>query len=77
MSKYIIRRLVEAIPAIIGVSIIVFLVIRLIPGDPAMTLLGERASEENIAAIRERLGLNEPLLKQYFIWVGGMIWAIW
>lgn len=61
MTTYIIRRLFEAIPVLLGVSILVFLFIHMIPGDPAITLLGERASEENVERIRERLGLNRPL----------------
>ncbi len=65
MTTYAIRRLLEAIPVLLGVSILVFLFIHLIPGDPAITLLGERASEENVAAIRERLGLNKPLFLNF------------
>jgi peptide/nickel transport system permease protein len=61
MTTYIIRRLFEAIPVLLGVSILVFLFIHIIPGDPAITLLGERASEENVERIREQLGLNKPL----------------
>jgi len=73
MTKFLARRLLESIPVIIGVSILVFLLIHFIPGDPALAMLGERASEENLEAIRERLGLNEPLYQQYFIWVGNMM----
>ena len=69
MSKYFARRILEAIPVIIGVSILVFMLIHFIPGDPAIAMLGERATEENVQAMRERLGLNEPLYKQYIIWV--------
>jgi len=61
MTTYVVRRLLEAIPVLLGVSILVFLFIHLIPGDPAVALLGERASEENIERIRERWGLNKPL----------------
>ncbi|NWG15205.1 MAG: ABC transporter permease [Chloroflexi bacterium] len=73
MSKYIIRRALESIPVIIGVSILVFLLLRLIPGDPAVAILGERATPENVAAIRERLGLNKPLPEQYVIWIGNLL----
>lgn len=73
MSKYLIRRTLESIPVIIGVSILVFLLLRLIPGDPAIAILGERATPENVAQIRERLGLNKPLPEQYMIWVGNML----
>ena len=65
MTTYIIRRLFEAIPVLFGVSVLVFLFIHIIPGDPAVTLLGERASEENVTEIRERLGLNKPLFLNF------------
>ncbi len=65
MTTYIIRRLFEAIPVLLGVSILVFLFIHIIPGDPAVTLLGERATEENIQRIREQLGLNKPLFLNF------------
>lgn len=61
MTTYIVRRLLEAIPVLLGVSILVFMFIHLIPGDPAIALLGERATPENVERIRERLGLNKPL----------------
>jgi len=67
------RRIIEAIPVVFGVSVLVFMLIHFIPGDPAIAILGERATEENIQAMRERLGLNEPLYEQYIIWVGNMV----
>lgn len=73
MTQYLVRRILESIPVIIGVSILVFGLIHFIPGDPATAMLGERATEENVEAIRERLGLNEPLHVQYFIWVGNIM----
>lgn len=73
MGKFLIRRLLESIPVIFGVSVLVFLLVHFIPGDPATALLGERATDENVAAIRERLGLNKPLPEQYLIWVGNML----
>ncbi len=73
MVRYIIRRLFETIPVLIGVSIVVFSFVHLIPGDPALVMLGERASEENVAELRERLGLNEPLPVQYLVFVGNIL----
>lgn len=73
MSTYLIRRIVESLPVVFGVSVLVFLLLRLIPGDPAIALLGERASAENVAAIRERLGLDKPLPEQYVIWLGRLL----
>lgn len=72
MSKYLIRRVLEAVPVFFGVSILVFLLIHFIPGDPALAMLGERATEANLEAIRERLGLNKPLHEQYLIWLGDL-----
>ncbi len=65
MFNYIIKRIVALIPIIIGVSIIVFLLIHLIPGDPAQTMLGERATEETVQRLREQMGLNDPLYAQF------------
>ncbi len=65
MIAYIIRRILVMIPTLLGVSIIVFLMLHLTPGDPAELLLGERASEQALQEIREHLGLNKPLYVQY------------
>jgi ABC-type dipeptide/oligopeptide/nickel transport system permease component len=63
--QYILRRLLMTIPVLFGVSVLVFSFVHLIPGDPAVALLGERASEENVARLREQLGLDDPLYVQY------------
>lgn len=73
MAKYLARRILEAIPVVIGVSILVFMLLHLIPGDPATAMLGERATPENVEALRDRLGLNKPLYEQYLLWVGRML----
>ena len=65
MLAYIIRRILILIPTLLGVSIIVFLMLHMTPGDPAELLLGERATEEALVQLREHLGLNEPLYVQY------------
>ncbi len=65
MFAYIIRRLLILVPTLIGVTLIVFFMLRLTPGDPAELLLGERATEESLQQVREHLGLNEPLHVQY------------
>jgi len=65
MLAYIIRRILILIPTLLGVSIIVFLMLHMTPGDPAELLLGERATEEALFELREHLGLNEPLYVQY------------
>jgi peptide/nickel transport system permease protein len=65
MLAYILRRILILIPTLLGVTIIVFLMLHMTPGDPAELLLGERATEEALVQLREHLGLNEPLHVQY------------
>ncbi|MGA7876037.1 MAG: ABC transporter permease [Desulfoferrobacter sp.] len=65
MFAYIIRRFLILIPTLWGVSVIVFLMLHITPGDPAELLLGERATEQSLQALREHLGLNQPLYVQY------------
>jgi peptide/nickel transport system permease protein len=65
MLSYIIRRILILIPTLLGVSVIVFSMLHMTPGDPAELLLGERATEEALVELREHLGLNEPLYVQY------------
>jgi len=60
LGRYIIRRLISVIPTLIGVTLVIFLFQRLIPGDPAVAMLGEHATTENVARIREQFGLDKP-----------------
>jgi peptide/nickel transport system permease protein len=73
MLQLIVRRLLIMIPVLFLVSLMVFSLLLLVPGDPAVTLAGENASEEQIAATRERLGLDDPVLEQYGRWVSGVV----
>jgi peptide/nickel transport system permease protein len=66
MARYIARRLLLLIPILIGLSILIFLYLRALPGSPAIALLGERATPEAIAAIEEEYGLDEPIYVQYW-----------
>lgn len=66
MLMFIIRRLIQTIPVVIGVTFVVFFIMQLVPGDPAVLLAGEGASKETIEGIREQLGLSRPLYVQYF-----------
>ncbi|MBS4211548.1 MULTISPECIES: nickel ABC transporter permease [Neobacillus] len=66
MLMFILRRLMQTIPVVIGVTFVVFIIMQLVPGDPAVLLAGEGASKDTIEAIREQLGLNRPLYVQYF-----------
>lgn len=68
-GQYILRRLVQMIPVLIGVTIIIFALIRAIPGDPAVAMLGDRATNDAIERMRESMGLNEPLYVQYWYFV--------
>jgi len=69
MKWYITKRLLMLIPVLIGVSILSFSLIHLAPGDPALTIAGERASPQVISAIREKYGLDKPLTTQYWVWL--------
>src|SRR5690606_25773165 len=73
MQQYVIRRLVQLVPVLLGVSIVVFGLLNLIPGHPARLFLGPGATPEDIAAMRSRLGLDQPLPKQYLTFVGGLL----
>jgi peptide/nickel transport system permease protein len=65
MLRYVVRRLLLLVPILLGVSVLVFFWIRLLPGSPAESLLGERATPELVAAYKERYGLDEPIYEQY------------
>ena len=67
--SYLIQRIFLALIVLIGVTFAVFLIIHIVPGDPARVILGVQANEENVAAIREKLGLNRPFLVQYGDWL--------
>jgi len=73
MHRFLIRRLLLAIPILLLVSIISFLLIHLIPGDPALVILGPEAPPESVAALRQRLGLDRPLPIQYAVWLGNVV----
>lgn len=73
MTKYIIRRLLQTIPVLLGVSILVFSLMFLIPGDPAQVMAGEGASPQTVENIREKLGLNDPAYVQYGRFLGNAL----
>lgn len=73
MRAYAIRRILFFIPVLFAASIVTFLALRLIPGDPALTFLGQTASQAEIDKWHELNGTNEPLVKQYLTWIGGML----
>jgi peptide/nickel transport system permease protein len=67
--RFVVRRLLLLVPVLIGLSLLVFVWVRALPGTPAEALLGERADEQSIAQIRDQLGLDDPIYTQYFRWV--------
>jgi peptide/nickel transport system permease protein len=72
MLRYLIRRLLLTIPVLLGVATLVFALIHFIPGDPAQAILGEGATQEEVAQLRARLGLDRPLLVQYGAFLKGV-----
>jgi peptide/nickel transport system permease protein len=81
MLKYVIKRILQLIPTLFLVSILVFSMVRIIPGDPITLLYGLSesggASEEYLDSMREKYGLNDSIVEQYFRWIGNFLRAIW
>lgn len=73
MLRFILQRLLALIPLLLIVSLIVFSLVLLIPGDPAYLLAGEDATAEEVEAIREDMGLNKPVLVRYVLWLGALV----
>lgn len=73
MIRYIIKRILGILPVLLGISIVVFFAVRLIPGDYATITLGTQYTEEAAALLREKYGLNQPLVYQYFVWLKGIL----
>ena len=69
MFAYTIKRLVATLPTLFAVLTVIFIIIRIAPGDPAIAILGDNASQQAVDALRERLGLNEPLINQYLSFI--------
>jgi peptide/nickel transport system permease protein len=72
MTAYLIKRLVISLATLIVASVVVFAVLEVLPGDPARLMLGINATEDAVQALREQMGLNEPLLLRYLDWIGGL-----
>ncbi len=73
MLRFLLRRVLLTIPVLIGVATLVFSLIHLVPGDPVQAMLGESASSRDVAALRERLGLDRPLVEQYAGFMKGAV----
>jgi len=72
MTAYLVRRILRAITTLLGTTLIIFLLVRVVPADPAVSIAGPKADPETLAAIRKDLGLDDPLAVQY----GRYVWAL-
>lgn len=73
MAGYVLRRCLQALGVLLGVSVLVFAIIHLVPGDPVRLALGTRFDQATYEALRERSGLDQPLLQQYISWITGVV----
>ncbi len=73
MFAFLVKRIAATVPVLFIVAVLVFLLLRLTPGDPAAIIAGDAASPENVAKIRENLGLSKPLVAQFGIWFGNVL----
>src|ERR1700676_2774512 len=71
-SAYILGRLLQMVPVLAVLAVLVFMMIRLIPGDPAVTLLGVEATADKVQELRTHLGLDQPLWVQFWLYVSGL-----
>jgi peptide/nickel transport system permease protein len=73
VAEVVARRLALAVPMLLGMSVVVFLIVHLVPGDPARAILGLNATPELVARLRTQLGLDDSLVSQYFAWLGNVV----
>jgi peptide/nickel transport system permease protein len=73
MMPYVARRLLATIPVMAVVAVVVFMLLRLTTGDPAAIIAGDSATAQDVAAIRNRLGLDRPIAEQFVIWLGKVV----
>ena len=73
MLRFVVRRLLLLIPILFGVSVLLFFWVRALPGSPAESLLGERATPELVEAYKERYGLNDPVWRQYVTYMDATV----
>jgi len=77
LVSYLIKRLLYLIPVLFGVTVLVFGIMHLSPGDPAQVILGPKATAASLAKLRAELGLDQPVYKQYFTWIGNVLQGDW
>lgn len=73
MVQYVLKRLLSTIPVLIGISLLLFFMLRMLPGDPAQVLAGQMASREDIETIRKQLGLDKPIVVQYGLFLNRLV----
>ncbi len=73
MHAYVLKRVLAVVPVLLGLTVIVFAIMALIPGDPATAILGSYATPENVARLNRDLGLDKPLVQQYLIWLENLL----
>lgn len=73
MLKYVVKRILILVPVVLCVALLIFVIMSFTPGDPAVIMLGENATEEQVAALHERLGLNNPLLVRFWDYIKGIV----
>jgi peptide/nickel transport system permease protein len=73
MLSFVVRRLLSVVPVLLFVAVLVFMLLRLVPGDPAANLAGDTATDEQVQQIRERMGLEKPVATQFAIWLGNVV----
>jgi peptide/nickel transport system permease protein len=77
LTKYAVKRILTGVPTLFGLSLLLFAITRLVPGDPVRLALGPQASEEQVVALRQELGLDDPLYVQYIDWLIGIFQGDW
>jgi peptide/nickel transport system permease protein len=73
MSLFVLKRLITLVLTLLAASVVVFIVMEILPGDPAAIILGVNAREDTLAALRTEMGLDRPMLERYFNWIGGVV----
>src|ERR1051326_3636109 len=77
MRTYILKRLIEVVPTVLMITLVVFVMMRSVPGDPVVALLGDAYNEDDAARIRAAYGFDQPILVQYAIWLGKLVRGDW
>src|SRR5215472_14538480 len=77
MRAYVLKRLLQIVPTVLMITFVVFVMMRSVPGDPVVSLLGDAYTKEDAIKAREAYGLNRPILVQYLIWLGKLLRGDW